>query len=577
MKASVLLRQLEKLKNVYGGDAAARKLNLLGKLTRRLEKADKVCRLHEFLCFLHAYPDNGPVLKQVEQMLAQFAKRGDLRRHRRELADTGIAGANIHYSFFWPTALWLVKRFPDKLFIDWAEFTNKDKLVELLPILQPYSESLAFDELSYSPREWLNRLKGTDETDAAFLIRRFAALRANSFTQEKLYEDLDVPMRLAPGPGTPTRTGAKLPGMPVVFQTQPLSRARPNLRQEVKKPPLRVRLLSPREGQRIIDAAVEAMITRARGLDAFDYGDKNDVRLVDCGQGLQFACIGQIPERRLLLETVYGFLTIKNGVPIGYVLTSSLFSSSEIAYNVFETYRGAEAAPIFGRVLAMARHVFGADTFFVPPFQLGHENTEGLKSGAWWFYYKLGFRPEDPEVRRVLRSELRLMRENPRHRSSTATLQKLSSEPMFLYLDRAKQDILAKIPLGELGLRISRLLANRFGADREKAVRTLSREAAQMLGVRTQRTWTTSERLAWERWSPLIVMLPGISRWRPQEKRALVRVARAKGGRRESDFVTLFNRHRRLRRAILKLAEEARQQDGWAPRQGRIFRFALSA
>ena len=557
MKPSVLLRQLGKLKNVYGGDAAERKLSLLNKLTRRLETADEVCRLHEFLCFLHAYPDSGKVLKQVEQMLANFAGRGDLRRHRRALADTGIAGTDINYSFFWPAACWIVKHFPDRLTINWAEFTNKDKLVDLLPILLPHTESLALDVMSLSAKEWLNRLKGTGETDAAFLVRRFLALRGTSFMRERLFEELDVPMRLVPGPDTPTRTRVKLPGMPVVFQTRPLCRARPILRQEIQKPPLRVRSLSAREGQRMIDTAIAAMITRSRDLDAFSYGDKNDVRLVDCGQGLQFACIGQIPERRLMLETVYGFLTIKNGVPIGYVLTSSLFSSSEIAYNVFETYRGAEAAQIFGRVLAMARHIFGAETLFVPPFQLGHDNTEGLKSGAWWFYYKLGFRPEDREVRRLLRSELRLMRENPRHRSSTATLQKLSSEPLFLYSDRPEQDVLAKIPLGEFGLKISRLLADRFGADREKAIRSLSREAAQLLGVRTQRSWSTGERLAWERWSPLIVMLPGVSRWRPEEKRSLVKVVRAKGGRRESDYVMLFNKHRRLRRAIMKLAEEA--------------------
>jgi hypothetical protein len=556
IKASTLLRQLEKLKNVYGGDAAAQKLDLLRKLTRRLEKTDQVRRLHEFLCFLHAYPDSEPVLTQVEQMLAEFDRRGDLRRHRRALADTGIAGTKIHYSFFWPTACWIVKRFPNNLTIDWAEFTNKNKLEDLLPILLPYSESLALDVLSYSPREWLNRLKGTGETDAAFLIRRFAALRANSFTKEKLYEDLNVPMQIASGPGTPTRTGAKLPGMPVVFQTKLLSRTRPNLRQEIQKPPIRVESLSPREGQQLVDAAIEAMITRNRALDAFDYGDKNDVRLVDCGQGLMFACIGQIPERRLMLETVYGFLTIKNGVPIGYVLTSSLFGSSEIAYNMFETYRGAEAAPIFGYVLGMAHHIFGSHAFFIPPYQLGHNNAEGLKSGAWWFYYKLGFRPEDPDVRRLLRKELRLTRENPRHRSSTATLQQLSSEPVFLYLDRAKQKVHAKISLEKVGLRISRLLADRYGADREKAVQKLSREAAKLLGVRTQRSWPAGERLAWKRWNPLIVMLPGISRWKPQEKRALVQVVRAKGGRRESDYLKLFNKHRRLQQAILKLAKE---------------------
>jgi hypothetical protein len=556
VKAETLLRQLEKLKNVYGGDAAARKLDLLEQLERRcLDKAKEVYRLHEFLSFLHAYPDNRPVLEQVERMLHEFRKRSDLRRHRRELIDTGITGTDIYYRFFWPTACWLVKRFPGNLTIDWTEFTHKDKLIDMLVMLLPYSEYPALDTLSFSPREWLDRLKGPDETDAAFLIRRFVALRSSSFTREKLYEDLDILMRLAPGPGTPTRSSAKLIGMPVVFQTIPLSRVRPNLRQEIRKPPRRVRLLPPPEGQRLVDTAVEAMITRARDLDAFAYGDRNDVRLVDCGQGLQFACIGQIPERRLLLETVYGFLTIKNGVPVGYVLASSLFNSSEIAYNIFETYRGVEAAHIFGRVLAMARHLFGSTAFSIDPYQLGHNNKEGLKSGAWWFYYKLGFRPEDPEVREIVRAELRCMRLNPRHRSSLATLQKLSSEPMFLYLDKTKRGVLAKIPIGELGLRISRLLADRFGSDREKGIRTLSREAAKLLGIR-KRSWPTGERLAWERWSPLILTLPGISRWKQEEKRALVQVVRAKGGRRESDFVRLFDKHRPLRRAILKLVEE---------------------
>ena len=32
------------------------------------------------------------------------------------------------------------------------------------------------------------------------------------------------------------------------------------------------------------------------------------------GGGLAFACIGVVPERRLLLESVYAFLTLGNGV-----------------------------------------------------------------------------------------------------------------------------------------------------------------------------------------------------------------------------------------------------------------------
>ena len=50
------------------------------------------------------------------------------------------------------------------------------------------------------------------------------------------------------------------------------------------------------------------------------------------------------------------------------------------------------------------------------------------------------------------------------------------------------------------------------------------------------------------------MILPGIEGWRPAERRALAGVIWAKGGRRESDFVRLFDGHERLRRATLDLA-----------------------
>jgi hypothetical protein len=585
---TALLAELEALRGSYGGDDdAEHKRRLIERLAgRRLATAEQVHRLHEILCFLQAYPDDRALLETVENALAGFGARGDLRRHRRALADSGIAGTDTYYSFYWPTASWLAARHADQLTIDWPEFTNRGKLPGLLSILLPYSEQPAFDLLSLTPQEWLARLKAPDETDATFLIRRFAALPGDTFTREKAYEDLDVPIRLSAGPATPSRTQAKLAGFPVVHQQTPLVRKRPRLEEDVLRPPLHVRRVSRREGQRLIDAAVAAMINRARDLDAFAFGDPDDVRLVDCGDGLQFVCIGQRPERRLLLEAVYGFLTLKNGVPIGYVLTSSLFSSTEVAYNVFESFRGGEAAAIFGRVLAMARHLFGASAFSIDPYQLGHDNEEGLRSGAWWFYYKLGFRPENPDVRRLLRAELARMRANPHHRSSLATLHRLSAAHVFFYLDEPgkrggagragasrgagrragdrgaggrgagsrRDDVLAKVALGEIGLRVSQLLADRFGADRERGIRTLSREAARLLGVRSQRGWSAAEKLAWRRWSPLVVLLPGVARWSAANRRAIAQAVRAKGGRSEADFVARFDAHRPLRRAILNLA-----------------------
>ena len=90
------LRALERVKDQYGADSAAAKLVLLRRLERaELRSAHAVRRLHEVLCFLHAYPDDARVLAQVERMLARFAARSDLARSRAALADTGIAGTAI--------------------------------------------------------------------------------------------------------------------------------------------------------------------------------------------------------------------------------------------------------------------------------------------------------------------------------------------------------------------------------------------------------------------------------------------------------------------------------------------------
>ena len=50
-------------------------------------------------------------------------------------------------------------------------------------------------------------------------------------------------------------------------------------------------------------------------------------------------------------------------------------------------------------------------------------------------------------------------------------------------------------------------------SDRERAARTCAREAARLLGVRTLRGFSAGERLAWERWALLVMILPGVARW----------------------------------------------------------------
>ena len=554
MTATRALADLAAIRSTYGLPGAHARRALLRVLEHaELRAAAQVMQLHELLCFLHAYPDDEAVFEQVSRMLRGFSRRPDVQRLRRRLVNTGIAGTDIVYPFGFSTAKWLAARCEDRLSVEWADVARPETVAGRLQLFSLWAERPVFDEPPLDGRAWLDRLRG-NESDAAFLINRSAALPIRGMANDHLYDELGLTLRLSAGPNAPDRTRARVAGRRLVKQRTPLRLGRPDIVAEIVRPPKRIRRLGTRRAEKLLDLARESMVTRARDLYTFTAANPQDACLVDCGDGLEFFCIGVDPEQRLLLDAVYGMLTIRNGVPIGYALFSALWRSSEVAYNVFESFRGGESAWIYGRLLATIRAMFGADTFTIDPYQLGHHNDEGLQSGAWWFYYKLGFRPWDSAVARLARSEAAKVAARKGYRTGPGTLRKLVSANLFLQLGPPRRDVIGAIPTGAIGLAVTDYLNTRFGSDRERATEELAAEAAARLGVDGWRRWPAGERLFWERWAPLVALIPGLDGWSAAEKRDLAAVIRAKGSRRESDFVSLFDAHPRLGAAIAALA-----------------------
>ena len=555
--ATSILSELESVKDRFEPSSDNDKAALLDVLQQlQFRKAAELMRFHAVLCFMRAYPDGPQVLTRSEQLLDSFDSRKDLKKLAQELVNTGIAGTRIDYEFYWVTASWLCRHWPDALRVGWNEpFAKGQKVHDLLRSLLPYAELILLDESGFSPRDWINTVKGPDETDAAFLVRRFQRLQCSDALRVTLFEDLEMPLSLWPGPATPSRTKARYAAAKIVWQTGARSAKRPVLRSEVLKTPGKVAMMPPAEGRRLIRLARQSMVTREREVDAFANASADDVFVVDWEQGLQFVGMGGRPDHRHILETVYIFLILKNGMPVGYVQPCVLFGSAEVNFNLFESFRGADAGWIYGRALATIRHLTKADCFVLDPYQVGgHGNVEGLKTGAWWFYYKMGFRPRDPEVRRLGLAEARKVKADRRYRTPLSILKQLGEAEMYLYLEGQRDDVLSIFPLADLGLHITRMLAVRFGADREKAITTCVKEARELLNVESSCKWSPPERQAWERWSPLIVALPGLERWTRRDKRAAAAIISAKGARREVDFLHRLDRHARLRAAIDELA-----------------------
>src|SRR5206468_12553294 len=241
----------------------------------------------------------------------------------------------------------------------------------------------------------------------AWILDRVERRARDSEAPRAVYDRTEPRLRWALGDGPGSRTLARLPGRSVYFHRGPLIRRRGSRARRLPEPPVPVRRASRPAAADLLDAARAAVVVRYREVHGFNFADPDDIVVAEAGRGVEVAWFGLLPAHRLPLRAHYGYLLLKNGVPVGYGDASLLFDWCEIAYNVFEPFRGGEAAWIFDRLLAFIRQWLGVRAFHLTPYQLGLGNDEALSSGAVWFYYKLGFRPTRPDLARLAREERR--------------------------------------------------------------------------------------------------------------------------------------------------------------------------
>jgi hypothetical protein len=532
----------------FGEGMASRKLALLRVLSRsRLDTAGRVRMLHEDLCFLAAYPDDARVHRMARRMLRAFGDRADLRRHREALRGSGIAGTDTPFRFFWPTARWISQQWPGALVLERDDDDHARAILEALPqLLEPTQAEWLRSQRSPTLAVF-DRLRPEGVTDADFLIGLVAAMPWDEASREAFFDRMDPPFVLRAGHDTPERTSASLVLVPACARPLGPDRSRPDLRTEAHLAPRRIRRLRPREAQALLRLARFCMITRERDVAVFQYPDLRDAFLVDDGRGLAFAWLGCAPARRLLLPALYTGLMLQNGVPTGYVQFDVLGRHAAISFNTFETFRGGEAARVFARVIAAAHHVFRCDHFSVEPYQLGDGNDEGIESGAWWFYRRFAFRPNDAAGRRLAAREAARRAARPGYRSTPATLRTLARSHLFFSLDANRR---ARLPRTAPWLAAA-VAAHRRFRNADPAVRQAAATAAawRRLGVIAAGLGPDA-RAMFARWAGLTLALTESGRWTRAERRALARIVVAKAGPSEREFQQLLLRHRRLRRLL---------------------------
>jgi hypothetical protein len=520
---------------------------------RRFPDAERLIRFHEALLFLRAYPPDRATRDLAERLLARFGERvlalgragADLSAFD-EVEVAGIAGTRIETDYSFDVVRWLVRRFPGRVRADWSSDERSDRLRALFPKFLPLLEEEALEDANVPYVEWLRAAQPDPARDLFWLVERLAQLPGPDEERAERYEALRLPIVWTLGTGRVTRTRLRWPAAEAFFHRGPLlARRDVSLAAELAAPRLPVRRLSPAGGRKLLDFARESTAVRYREYYQFTYGDPASVRAARVGRGVEIFLSGLLRAHRLPLRSGCAGLVIKNGVPVCYFEALAFAERIEVGFNVYYTFREGESAWIFAKILRMLNQVLGVTSFSIDPYQLGYENPEGIESGAFWFYRKLGFRPTGSATARLLAREERKIMQTAGYRSSPGTLRRLVTGTL-LYEMRPSRDW-DRFHIRRIGLAVLRRMRSRYGGDPDEARRRAKDRVDRLLGIRIP-AGRVFESLA-----QVLDAIPDLPRWTRKERDAVVEIVRAKDGREEIRYLGLLQRHEKLRRALIRL------------------------
>jgi hypothetical protein len=517
-------------------------------MPRKRPSASTLKRSHRALCFDRAFPK---ALAGHDRATAELSAIGGVvavlpSSEQDRLWDTGIAGTPVHYRFSFEVARWLAKSAPGAVSIDWDEIDDTANLDLLLAHLLLPSEDEYFDSGYVSSREWIDMARaGAPGTDFDWLMAQLGNKRLRSFWSQ-LYNAADIPLAWRLGESRFSKSRNIFPVSRIQLRDSGMRKRPRKAKQEIQRPLEAVSKLSSRDGAKLIDVAMASLAVRHRETWHFNHANPREVYLTDVGQGVAIAVFGLLPEFRFPLECTMGYLILANGVPIGYGGSSIVFRQVNTGINIFDEYRASEASYLWVQVMRVYHALIGCTRFIANPYQFGGENSEALRSGAFWFYYRLGYRPVLPKIRELAQREASRLRHDKQYRSDIKTLRRLSSCDMHLTLPGARANELFEEQWIETSSMLAtEVLGTSTSSKRGDAANEVASKLARNIGVRSLQRWSASERRAFSNIAP-IVATTNPETWAADDKRSLRELLRAKGGDIEMHYAKLLCRHGKL-------------------------------
>jgi len=472
-RTETLISQLFSIRNKYGKNFSKEKLKLISAINgERLKSKKTLQSWYDILLFLLAYPDNPSVYRASSQALQQLQWYVQSHEHIKDrLFNSGVTNTNLCAAFGFEIVKWIRKNHPNDISLSSFE-ANSGQIQSILSVVMPKVES---EILQDANSDWKSWLKGTLKKGEDILDRLIAVFDETDIRPEvkdELWNAIGINVEI----NFPTHLSLPQSLVSPYYHSSLIRKIRTRT-SDLKFKKISVTEL---EARQIIECGRMILVRHLREIDPISFTAPPLVSYYVLPRGLSIALTGMVPERRHPIDSYIGYIVFKNGLPIAYAGSWILFDSGRIGLNIFPSYRGGESQYIFEQVLKLHQKVYRLRRFSVDPYQLGKDNDDGIRSGAFWVYYHAGFRPIRKDQRQLADTEAFQIKSAKKYRTPASVLKKLADSRMELLLERRPTGFDAT----DLSVAYARILQKQFNGNRKLADNRSFYELARLLQIR---------------------------------------------------------------------------------------------
>ncbi len=485
---------LDKLKKSGDSIVMAKMLKTCSGLT--LHSGAVIKSYHDILLFYSAFPfDKDTLALAVSErkrisLVCQKIYDSSNTRMQLSLMGTGIANTDIICSYSYQIAHWLSCRFPGHVQLESSKASN-DYTRDLIQTLLPQVEYEKSSQGNLTLEARLARVSGLHKRDEQlqWLLQLINDRLPESRITEEIYLQLQLYVRWQLRNTQFSRTFLRLPAHQIFYHDKFIRNLESGsiLTQKIRTPSR----LSSLKKNAVLDIARASLACYYRETEALTNADPGELELFSLGRGLEVALIGMKKERRLSLESYIGYMAFKNGIPVSYGGGWIWGERCKIGINIYPPFRSGESAWLFCQVMRVYYQYFGVRHFIVKPYQFGKGNPEGLRSGAFWFYYKLGFRPANEIIRQEAAIEWEKITRIKKYKTPISTLRHFTSSNKEWKLS---ENPIPAFDAGKISIHITEMINRIFNGDRKLAIGKCAKRMKNAISFRLSKHPTIAEK-----------------------------------------------------------------------------------